>query len=228
MDCRVAREALSARMDGEREPVPSARTDEHLAQCEACRQWRTAATQQSEQLRRLAGAVRPPLTVAPASRQRRRVAVRFSLRWALAAVGVLQIGLAVVQGLGVDVGLGAGHHGMTGGHVVNESTAWSAALGLVMLAAAARPVLAAGLALVLAVYAATLAVYVVTDLAADNVTVARIVTHLPAVLGAVLAAAVHRRHSRPPTPEATAGPSTVAPLPDRTTRRQPWPTDGAA
>ncbi|MGA9869586.1 MAG: zf-HC2 domain-containing protein [Rhodococcus sp. (in: high G+C Gram-positive bacteria)] len=36
-DCPLAREALSARIDGEREPVPTHRTDEHLATCTDCR-----------------------------------------------------------------------------------------------------------------------------------------------------------------------------------------------
>lgn len=39
MRCEVAREALSARFDGEREPIPSARVDEHLDVCAECRQW---------------------------------------------------------------------------------------------------------------------------------------------------------------------------------------------
>ncbi|WP_431816432.1 zf-HC2 domain-containing protein [Gordonia jacobaea] len=39
MRCEVARESLSARIDGERESVPAARVDEHLAQCPACQRW---------------------------------------------------------------------------------------------------------------------------------------------------------------------------------------------
>ena len=39
MRCAVAREALSARIDGERETVPSARVDEHVAGCVDCTQW---------------------------------------------------------------------------------------------------------------------------------------------------------------------------------------------
>ena len=56
-------------------------------------------------------------------------------RGALLAVGVVQILLAAVQGLGLSVGL-AHDHGMGGGHLLNESTAWSAALGAVMKAVA--------------------------------------------------------------------------------------------
>lgn len=39
MRCEVAREALSARLDGERATVPSARVDEHLAGCADCTTW---------------------------------------------------------------------------------------------------------------------------------------------------------------------------------------------
>ncbi|MFT4128076.1 MAG: zf-HC2 domain-containing protein, partial [Gordonia sp. (in: high G+C Gram-positive bacteria)] len=39
MRCEVAREALSARIDGERETVPSIRVDEHLAGCAECADW---------------------------------------------------------------------------------------------------------------------------------------------------------------------------------------------
>jgi RNA polymerase sigma-70 factor (ECF subfamily) len=47
VDCEVAREALSARIDGEREPVPSARLDEHLDQCADCRSWLEAVAVQA-------------------------------------------------------------------------------------------------------------------------------------------------------------------------------------
>ncbi|HOW96081.1 MAG TPA: zf-HC2 domain-containing protein, partial [Mycolicibacterium fallax] len=43
MNCDVAREALSARIDGEREPVPAARVDEHLAGCADCTDWHIRA-----------------------------------------------------------------------------------------------------------------------------------------------------------------------------------------
>ncbi|WP_372456582.1 zf-HC2 domain-containing protein [Mycobacterium intracellulare] len=55
MDCDVARVALSARIDGEREPVPSLRVDEHLASCAGCRQWYSGAVERTERLRHLIG-----------------------------------------------------------------------------------------------------------------------------------------------------------------------------
>ena len=52
MNCDVAREALSARIDGEREPVPAARVDEHLESCAECRDWRDQAIAQAQALTR--------------------------------------------------------------------------------------------------------------------------------------------------------------------------------
>ncbi|EUA32805.1 zinc-finger family protein [Mycobacterium xenopi 3993] len=39
MRCEVAREALSARLDGERHAVPAQRVDAHLGSCPDCRAW---------------------------------------------------------------------------------------------------------------------------------------------------------------------------------------------
>ena len=192
MNCDIAREALSARIDGEREPIPVARVDEHLAGCEPCREWQAAAVEQTQVLRRLAGrsrlaAVRPPTTGQPDRSRRREVSWR---RWALGAVGVVQLGLAVAQGLGADLGI---PHDADAGHVLNESTAWSAALGVVMLAAAIRPVMAGGLMWVLATFAGFLFLYEVMDTDEGRVTFDRPLTHLPVVAGAVLALLVWRR-----------------------------------
>ena len=126
----MAREALSARVDGEHEPVPSARVDEHVAGCAECCAWRDAMTGQAARLHRLAAD--PPLTgvVTP-----RATAVRRGWgwpRWALLVVGGGQLALAAVQGFGLDVGLV--HGGMVmSGHLLNESTAWSLALGAISL-----------------------------------------------------------------------------------------------
>ena len=195
MDCDTAREALSARIDGEREPIPAARVDEHLAGCEPCRQWQAAAVEQTQLIRRLAGrsqlaAVRTSSATPVQRFQRPSVSWQ---RWALGAVGVIQLALAVAQGLGADLGV---PHAETTGHVLNESTAWSAALGVAMLAAAARPVLAGGLMWVLASFIAVLALYEVIDTDADRISVDRPLTHLPMVAGALLALLVWRRDRR--------------------------------
>ena len=194
MDCDTAREALSARIDGEREPVPSTRVDEHLADCGPCRDWQAAAVEQTQLLRKIAGrsqlaAVRQPAD--ERSRWRAHPAISWQ-RCALGAVGLVQLGVAVAQGSGADLG---GPHAASAGHVLNESTAWSAALGVVMRAAAVRPVMAGGLTWVLATFSAFLFLYEVIDTDEGRVTIDRPLTHLPVVVGAVLALLVWRRDS---------------------------------
>ncbi|WP_253947095.1 hypothetical protein [Mycolicibacterium rhodesiae] len=150
-------------------------------------------------------------------------------RWALGLVGVLGVVVTVVQALAPGARVE-----MTGAHLLGESVAWSAAIGLVMIVAAVRPGAAAGLAGVLIAYSAVLAVYVVGDAATGAVTLLREVTHLPVVVGAVLALLVWRGNRAPrPSPRGTASQppnadvdmhgSTSAPL--RAHRR---PRDGSA
>lgn len=234
VDCEVAREALSARIDGEREPVPSIRVDEHLEECSACRSWFERANVQAGQLRR---AARPRPTILPTgpfgrtggAEPERRLSWQ---RWALLGVGVVQVVVAGVQALGLSMGL-MGEHGMSSGHhLVNESTAWSIALGVVMIGAAVRPSGAAGLAGVLGVFTAVLAVYVISDAMSGAVTAVRIVSHVPVVLGAILAVMVWRTSSHPrPAPDAVAAePDIVLPHNASRGRRRGhlWPTDGSA
>ena len=45
MECDVAREALSARLDGERQHVPAGRVDAHLESCADCRTWLAEAAE---------------------------------------------------------------------------------------------------------------------------------------------------------------------------------------
>ncbi|MBS1690923.1 MAG: DUF2275 domain-containing protein [Actinobacteria bacterium] len=241
MECEVAREALSARIDGEREPVPSARVDEHVRGCAQCAAWFALAQDQALQLRSLVrgatpgpadpGAPADPDPARPVGNPHR------GPRATLAAVGLIQLALAVAQAAGVDFGLVAGHHGAaTGAHLLNESTAWSAALGLAGLAAALRPRLAAGLACVAGAYAVVLACYVAADAVAGQVTTARMISHLPVLALAAAALLVWRgeRDSRSGSPdvpdavpEAPAVPAAPASL-DRRRRGHLRPTDDSA
>ena len=204
MDCDTAREALSARIDGEREPIPAARVDEHLAGCVSCRDWQAAAVEQTQALRRLTGrsqlaAVRSPVNHQP---DRSDALVASWPRWSLGAIGLTQLALAIMQSVGADLG---GLGGAAAGHLLNESTAWSAALGVVMIATAIRPALAGGLAWVLATFTAVLVIYEFDDAIAGQVGIERGLTHLPVIAGALLAYLVWRRY-RP----------TGGPQPDRT------------
>lgn len=226
MNCEVAREALSARLDGEREPVPSARVDEHLAQCAECRSWFAEVDAQAAALRRLAQPRAVVEVTRPPARVRR---VGAWPRWALAAVGVAQLAVAAIQGLGVATGLGHVHDA---GHVLNESTAWSIGLGVAMLGAARWPRAAQGVAVVCAAFVAVLIVYEITDAVAGHVTVERMLTHVPVLLGTVLALLVWRRESSgPPAPDEQQSddPITLPPNASHGRRRgHLWPTDGSA
>ncbi|QEN15037.1 zf-HC2 domain-containing protein [Mycolicibacterium sp. ELW1] len=236
MDCDVAREALSARIDGEREPVPAARVDEHLTTCDQCGAWYARAVEQTQQLRRLAGRSQVAAVAAPNPPPRAvRPPAGILLRWTLAAVGVVQIALAAAQALGLDVGTsGAAHHAMMGGHLLNESTAWSAALGVVMIVAAARPTAAAGLAGVLSVFTAILIAYVVSDAVSGAVSLDRVLSHLPVLAGTVVALLVWRTTQAPgPEPRSdSVGVTADVVLPDNASRGRRrghlYPTDGAA
>ncbi|TDO17570.1 putative anti-sigma-YlaC factor YlaD [Mycobacterium sp. BK086] len=238
VDCDVAQEALSARIDGEREPVPAARVDEHLATCDPCRAWYAQAVEQTQQLRRLAGRSQVAAVAAPGDRPaptRRFPSSRTWLRATLAVVGLMQVALAGAQAFGVNVGTSAAaHHAMMGGHLLNESTAWSAALGVIMVVAAARPTAAAGLAGVLTVFTGILAGYVVSDALAGAVSLDRVLSHLPVLAGTILALLVWRTTgSSGPQPRSDAAPVTAdVVLPDNASRGRRrghlYPTDGSA
>ncbi len=154
---------------------------------------------------------------------------------ALAVVGVLQTAVAAAQGFGVDVGMPASGHGAAmSGHLMNESTAWSFALGVVMIVAALRPSVALGLAAVLTVFTVVLAGYVVSDAASGAVTASRVLSHLPVITGAVLAVLVWRG-VRPVGPAPQSDATTVSDdivLPAQASRGRRrghlHPTDGSA
>lgn len=227
----MAREALSARIDGEREPVPAARVDEHLEQCADCGAWLEHVTAQAAGLRRMA---QRPAALQPENQRRRKVLPDLRMawqRWALLGVGVLQLVVGTAQALGVSVGLTHGGIG-SGGHLLNESTAWSVALGAVMVAAALRPGAAAGLAGVLCAFVGVLTVYVVADAMSGAVTATRVLTHGPVILGAVLAVLVWRRAPRPRPETRAAAPEPDIVLPHKASpgrrRGHLWPTDGSA
>lgn len=202
----MAREALSARLDGEREAVPSHRVDEHLRGCGQCADWYRDASQQAILLRTLTSGVAPEAVVGNPQIvvERHRWTAGFFARCALAVVGLLQLGLATAQTLGADFGVIGSHHGAAGGmHLLNESTAWTAALGVALVAAAVRPSLAAGVACVAAVYAIGLVYYVAVDALTGSVTPGRAASHLPVIAGAMLAFTVgHATRAASPKTES--------------------------
>lgn len=213
VDCVVAREALSARLDGEREPVPSARVDEHLRDCRDCAAWYDRAAVLGLQLRNLADDALIGAVGAGEDRRAGALATfgrllgRYFVTIAIVAVGVAQVGLALAQAAGVNFGMVATHHGSaSGAHLLNESTAWSAALGIATIAMAFRRRIAVGLAWVLVIYCGFLAYYVVSDALAGQVTPIRVLSHLPVALAAIVSVLVSRtRRPSDPSPRARGG-----------------------
>ncbi|MEV0294828.1 zf-HC2 domain-containing protein [Nocardia sp. NPDC050710] len=191
MECALAREALSARLDGEQEPVPAADLDAHLAQCASCQSWFAAAGELARRTRVQAAPTIPDLTtqILAASATPERGRARGLNRVLLAATGVAQLAVAVAQAAGIDFGMTAAHgeHAAAmSAHLLNESTAWTAALGVGFLVATLRPRAAAALAPVAGVFVVVLGCYVLADWVADRVTPARLASHSLVVLGAVL------------------------------------------
>lgn len=225
MNCEVAREALSARTDGEREPVPAARVDEHVGGCAACQSWYERATAQARQLRPTA----PRLTAVPDSVSvGLRVAptrpTRLWLRVALAAMGAFELALAAARGLAIHLAEPAVHEGPVGdGFLLTEALAWSSAAGLAMLITAIRPRVGGGLAALLLTCAAVQAILLIISGAMSAVTFAHFLSCLPIVVGAALAASVCRRPWSTANRAATAPALTDILLPDNARRgRSRW------
>lgn len=199
MRCEDCREALSARLDGEDEPVP---VEPHLAGCAACREWFARAEElRRAMLLRPAPAV-PDLTATILERTPAPSGEGWGLRIALAAVAIGQLGLAFAQLLDA--------HGAV--HLDHEGGAWNLAVGIGLLTAALRPRTAGGQLPLLAGFVGVLLVLSAGDLATGQVTFARLATHLLVVLGLVLLWAVHRSHRErhAPLPAATADDSASA------------------
>jgi RNA polymerase sigma-70 factor (ECF subfamily) len=206
MQCEVAREALSARIDGEREPVPATRVEEHLKTCQECCAWYVHADEHARRLRihtARAGHDMSPSILMSAGIERvgrsQRWSVwlrRLGVRYALIGVGMIQLAVAAAQMGGADFGMlamTAHQPGATSGaHLMNETTAWSLALGVGMIVTGAWPAAAAGVVSILGIFVAVLSWYVVEDAMAGRVTDIRMLSHLPVVVGAVLAVAVYR------------------------------------
>ncbi len=204
MRCDVAREALSARLDGERPEVLAQQVDAHLESCRGCRAWLIGAAVQTRRFASLHPGQAPDLVntilasvdaAATGRRGRWMRALRSRYRrWGLIAVGVFQVAIAAAQIGGMDFGMVSAHmHGaMSGQHLMHESTAWLLALGLAMIAAGVWPVTAIGVAAITGVYSVALLSYVIVDALDGEVTAARIASHMPLLLGLAFALLVAR------------------------------------
>ena len=182
MECDDCREAVSARLDGEPEPVPAARTDRHLAGCAACRAWQQQAIELTRRLRvRPAGgqprvAERVLVRVWPSPS---RPAAGRGWRVVLAAVAVAQFGLGAAQVAGWHAGMrpAAPMRGDMSAHLFDESTAWNIALSVGMAWVAWRTRAAAGMLPVFGGFLLLLTGFCVRDAMAGEVTGVRLAEH---------------------------------------------------
>jgi predicted anti-sigma-YlaC factor YlaD len=226
MGCDECREAVSARLDGEPEPVPAAWTDRHLADCADCRDWRRRAEAQARALRvrsappvpdlaaKVLAAAWPSASTPPPTPQRR-------WRVALAAVAAVQVALGLAQLAGWHAGMLAG--GGMSTHLFDETTAWNLALGVGMAWVAWRSRAALGLLPVFGGFLLLLTGFCVRDAMAGEVTGLRLAEHGLLLIGFSLMLVVHRDGREPtpapgrqPVPTPTAEPAGPEPwVPDR-------------
>jgi predicted anti-sigma-YlaC factor YlaD len=192
VDCDTCREAVSARLDGEPEPVPAAETDAHLATCAACRAWQQEAASVTRGLRLRPAVDVPDLTAAilDAAPPVRPSTRGWSARIALAGLAVAQLTLGLAQVFGVDT-VHSGHDSGAA-HLFNESTAWNLALGLGMFWTALRPGATTGMLPVMGAFVAVLVPFSAQDLISGAAPLSRITSHGFLVLGVVLMLLVHR------------------------------------
>jgi RNA polymerase sigma-70 factor, ECF subfamily len=240
MRCDVAREALSARLDGERPQVLAQQVDAHLESCRSCRAWLIGAAVQTRRLASFEPGQGPDLVekilasvgegaTAAHGRWIRGLRSRYR-RCGLIAVGVFQVAIAAAQISGIDFGMVSahGHGAMTGEHLLHESTAWLLALGLAMIAAGIWPVAAIGVAAILGAYSVALMGYVTVDAYAGEVTAARVASHVPLLVGLVFALLVARervgaRRSRPSDVDTSDAQADHPAQPSGRRRRHLWP-----
>ena len=203
--CDRFREAASARLDGEPIGMASSALDHHLATCVDCARWIDEATRLTRTVRVSSAAV-PDLSghilgdaVLPARRVLRR---RNQLRVLLALDGVVQLIIAGPALFGTDLGMPMATH------ATHEAAAWSAALGIALLATAVRPARASGVLAVLGTSVGVLTLLSIRDVAGGAVALPRLATHLAAVAGLVLVALLARaERALPPAPDVAAGTS---------------------
>ena len=207
MRCDVAREALSARLDGERPQVLAQQVDAHLEACRSCRTWLIGAAVQTRRLASFGPGHAPDLvdkilasareeSDTPRDRWMRELRAHYR-RWGLIALGVFQVAIAAAQISGINFGMLSPHmHGATSGeHLMHESTSWLLALGAAMIAAGIWPVAAIGVAAIAGVYALALTGYEAADALEGEVTATRTASHVPVLLGLTFALLVARERA---------------------------------
>ena len=187
MDCDRAREAISARIDGEDPGLPGNVIQAHLASCAECRHWQQRAHEVTRRARLGGPFLEHDLTaqvlqaVGPAMAGRRpaRDGRSMAQRAALAVTALAQLAITVPL-------LILGHDHGAGTHAAHELGSFDLALAIAFAVGAIRPALSAGLAWPCGVAAAGLLGTAILDLMAGQTFGADEAQHLIAAVGAAL------------------------------------------
>lgn len=223
LECGAAREAMSAHLDGEQANLVGSWLAEHLAGCEACREWHAAARSLHRRTR---------LTVAPSigdladrvlaevAADRRSEPSHPARRYALWA----RIGLVVLAAIQLWVSLPIlllGRDPEVTVHPAHELGSFGVALAAGFLIAAWRPAFARGMHPLVGVVALLLILTASEDLIRDRTTLTDEAPHLLSLAGFLLLGLLARNH--PPQGHLVSGETASSqdvadPL---TTRRDP-------
>jgi len=182
MECDRAREAISARIDGEDSGIPDDVLEAHLAGCAGCRSWEQRAHMVTRRARLGSAFLDRDLTeqvlaaLPPAPARRRR---SLTQRGGLVAVALAQFAITVpLLIFGDDRGAGV--------HAAHELGSFDLALAIAFIVGAIRPALSAGLAWPCTIAAGSLVGTAVIDLIAGQTIGIDEAQHLIALTGALL------------------------------------------
>ena len=179
MRCSEAREALSARYDGEAVPVDEATLRAHVVGCAGCAAYERSLAPAARLVTQAAAtppaALRQRLAESTSIRlSRRRAGGRLALRFGVAALGLFELATAAIEM--VD----------SHDHESHESSSFTVALCVAMIYAALRPRLARGYVPVLGSASALLLVTSVADVDDGAIGLLHELPHLGMLLGTAL------------------------------------------
>jgi predicted anti-sigma-YlaC factor YlaD len=201
VNCDIAREAISALLDGEVTRVHLRVLDDHLAACAECRRWQALAHEVTRNVRLEPArpvTVRSDVLVGSVLARSRPPRRPTPLTWARVAL----VAVAVAQAAITAPLLIYGRDHAAPMHVAHEEGAFAMALALGFLVAAWRPDRAKGMRTVVGATAALLVVTAVADLAGGRTGIGDEAPHLLAVVGWLLLAYIAAA-----TPSTTFDPS---------------------
>jgi predicted anti-sigma-YlaC factor YlaD len=217
MDCRSAREAISASLDGELEAAEAALLDRHLQRCPACRAWREDAHGLTRRIRLsvVTDAPAPDPGLAASATAARYVRDRRRAPWP-ARVGLVLLALGQIAITIPALVFGTDHDAPI--HVAHEMGSFDLAIAAGFLVAAWRPQRAKGMRVLVGVAAVLLLVTAVIDLAAGRTTLLDEAPHLLTIAGWLLLELLSRRvpDQREHPGLGVSGRPTRSPAPDAT------------